>query len=67
MDFQISSLVGQFKKINAFLVYTICFNETVHDKWCLAKRYVSVGQTEYDLEGGFVKQWLNPVYITGPS
>ena len=32
---QISSLVGQFKKINAFLVYSIFFNETVNDKWCL--------------------------------
>ena len=58
LDFQISSLVGQFKKINAFLVYTICINETFQDKWCLEK---SVGQTENDLEHGFVKHWLNSV------
>ena len=45
--------MGQFKKINAFLVYSICFNETVKDKWCLDK---SVGQTENDLERGFVKK-----------
>ena len=32
LDFQISSLVRQFKKINAFLLYTICFNEAFHDK-----------------------------------
>ena len=44
--------MGQFKKINAFLVYSICFNETVKDKWCLDK---SVGQTENDSERGFVK------------
>ena len=44
-----SSLVGQFKEINAFLVYTICFHETVRDKWCLDK---SVGKTENYLEGG---------------
>ena len=47
-----------FKNINAFLVYTICFNETVHDNWCLDK---SVRQTENDLERGFVKHWLNSV------
>ena len=47
LDLQISSFVGQFKKRNAFLVYTICFNETVHDKWCLNE---SVGQTKNDLE-----------------
>ena len=39
LDLQISSLV----EINAFLVYTICFHETLRDKWCLDK---SVGQTE---------------------
>ena len=44
--------MGQFKKINAFLVHSICFNETVKDKWCLDK---SVGQTENDSERGFVK------------
>ena len=50
--------LGQFKKINAFLVYSICFNETVHDKWCLDK---SVGQTENGFEHGFVKHRLNSV------
>ena len=50
--------MGQFKKLNAFLVHTICFNETVRDKWCLEKRIV---QTENDLERGFVKHWLNSV------
>ena len=58
LDLQISSLVGYFKKANAFLVYTICFNDSVHDKWCLDK---SVEQTESDLERGFVKHWLNSV------
>ena len=29
---QISSLVGCLKKIKAFLVFCICFHETVHDK-----------------------------------
>ena len=58
LDLQISSLVCYFKKINAFLVSTICFNETVHDKWCLDK---IVRQTENDLEPGFVKHWLNSV------
>ena len=41
-----SSLVGYFKKINAFPVDAICFHETVHDKWCLHK---SVPQTENGL------------------
>ena len=54
----LSSLVGQFKDINAFLVYTICFHETVRDKWCLDQ---SVGQTGNYLERGFVKHWLNSV------
>ena len=36
-DLQISSLVGIFKKKNVFLVYAICFYETVHAKWCLHK------------------------------
>ena len=44
--------MGQFKKVNAFLVYSICFNETVKDTWCLDK---SVGQIENDLERAFVK------------
>ena len=46
--------MGQFKTINALPVYSIRFNETVNDKWCLDK---GVGQAEIDLEGGFVKQW----------
>ena len=33
LDLQISSLVGSFKKINAFLVHLICSNETVHVKY----------------------------------
>ena len=48
--------MGYFKKTNAFLVYAICFHETVHDKSCLHK---SVRQTEHDLERGFVNHWLN--------
>ena len=38
---------------NVFLVYVICFNETVDEKWCLNK---TVRQSENDLERGFVKQ-----------
>ena len=36
-----------------------CFSslETVHNKWCIDK---SVGQTENDLERGFIKHWLTP-------
>ena len=41
---------------SAFLVYAICFSETVDDKWCLHK---TVRQTESSLEGGIVKHWLN--------
>ena len=44
--------LGSFKRTNAFLGYTICFHEIVHDKWCLHK---SVRQTENGLERGFVK------------
>ena len=47
---QISSLVGYFKKANAYLVFFIRFNETVHDKWCLHK---SVGQPDNGLERVF--------------
>ena len=46
---------------NAFLVYTICFHEIVHDKRCLDN---SIWQTQNDLErgtGGFVKHELNSV------
>ena len=64
LDFEISSVLGYFKRTNAFLVYSICFHKTVHDKWCL---YKSVRITENDLERGFVKQWLNSVQITGPK
>ena len=32
LNFQISSLVGFFKKINAFLVFSICFPKTVLNK-----------------------------------
>ena len=56
LNFQISSLVGFFKKINAFLVFSICFPKTVHNKWCLDK---IVGQIENDLDLGFVKYWPN--------
>ena len=55
---QISSLVGYFKKANAYLAFFIRFNETVHDKWCLHK---SVGQTDNGLECVFDKHWLNSV------
>ena len=58
LNLQISALVGCFKKINAFLVFSICFHETVHNKCCLDK---IVGQIENDLERGFVKHWLNYV------
>jgi len=34
LDLQISSLVGYFNKMNVFLVYTLRFHETVHDKRC---------------------------------
>ena len=39
LDFQIFSLVDYFQKINAFLVCTICFYETVHYKWSLDKSF----------------------------
>ena len=52
MNLQISSKVGYFKMTNAFLVYVICFNETVLEKWCLDK---SVQESESSLECGFVK------------
>ena len=59
LDLQISSIVVFFfKETNAFPVYAICFNETVHDKWCLHK---SDWQTENGLELGFVKLGLNSV------
>ena len=55
---KISSLADHFKKTNAFLVYSIWFHETVHDKWCLHK---SVLQTDNGLERSFVEHWLNSV------
>ena len=58
LDLQVSSLVGSFKKINAFLVHLICSNETVHVKWCLHK---SVRQTKNGLKPVSVKHWLNCV------
>ena len=40
-----------FKKIlNAFLVFSLCFHKTVHNKWCLDE---IVGQIKNDLEHGF--------------
>ena len=50
---EISFLVGYFKKICAFLVYSICFHETVHDKCRRLDK--STGQNENVLERGFVK------------
>ena len=52
-DLQISSLVRYFvKKINPFLVYSICFHKTVHNKRCLDK---TVGQIEKWLRTQFCK------------
>ena len=34
-----SLLSAFFKKTNAFLVYAICFHETVHDEWCNIKAF----------------------------
>ena len=42
LDLQITLLVGYFKKRNAPLVYSKCFHEAVHNKWCLQK---SIRQT----------------------
>ena len=64
LNLQISSLVGCFKKIHVFLVFSICFHKTVHNKWCLDK---IIWQIENDLECGFVKHWLNFVEIFGPK
>ena len=46
-----------FKKINAFLVFSVCFHKTVYNKWCFIVKIV--GKIENDLESGFVKQWIN--------
>ena len=48
--------MGCFKKINAFLVFSICFDKTGHNKWCSDK---IARQIENDLERGFVKHRLN--------
>ena len=39
MDLQIPSLVSDFKKTNAFLVYAMCYHETVHDKLVYVKAF----------------------------
>ena len=53
-DLQISSVMGYFKKINAFLFCALCLEVTAfNDK--------SIGLTENALEHGFVKHWLNSV------
>jgi len=56
--------MGCFKKVNAFLVFSMCFHKTVHNNWCLDK---IIGQIENDLEHSFVKHWLNSVYIFDPN
>ena len=53
-----SFVVGFFKRVNALLVYFICFHKTFHNKWCLDK---TIGQIENGLERGSVKHWLNYV------
>ena len=58
---EISFLVGQFKKISALLVYSICFHETVHDK--CGRLDKSAGQNENVLERGFVRLCLKSVNI----
>ena len=58
---KISFLVGYFKKISAFLVYSICFHETVHDKCRRLDK--SGGQNENVLERGFVKLCLKSVNL----
>ena len=58
---EISFLKGNFKKILAFLVYSICFHETVHDK--CGRLDKSPGQNENVLERGFVKLYLKSLKI----
>ena len=62
LSLQISSLVDCVKKINAFLVFFICFHKTVHNKWCLDKVVAQID----DSLCGFFKNWLNYVWIFGP-
>ena len=45
VDLQISSLVGNFKKISASPVYAVCFYEPFHDKWCLDRSIVELKMT----------------------
>ena len=58
---EISFLKGNFKKILAFLVYSICFHETVHGK--CGRLDKSTGQNENVLERGFVKLCLKSLKI----
>ena len=54
LDLKNSSIVGYFKKINAFLVYSIlCFHKTVHNQWCLDKTVHE--KIENGLERGFAE------------
>ena len=43
---EMCSLVGYFKKINTFLVHSVCFHKTVRNKWCLDK---TLGKIKRDL------------------
>ena len=54
LDLKISFIVGHFKKINAFLVYSkLIFHKTVYNKWSLGKTVPE--QIENELERGFVE------------
>ena len=54
LDLKISSIVGHFKKINAFLVYSkLIFHKNVYNKWSLGKTVHE--QIENGLERGFVE------------
>ena len=57
--------MGYFKKISAFLIYSICFRETVHDK--CGRLDKSAGQNENVSERGFVKLCLKSVKIKKPA
>ena len=45
LDIEISSLVGNFKKISPLLVYASCFHESFQDKWCLDGSIVELKMT----------------------
>ena len=45
LDIEISSLVGNFKKISALPVYASCFHESFQDKWCLDGSIVELKMT----------------------